>query len=97
MKREQELDIIARDKCFKNSALTFMEAQKCNEWVREKDYKTNLLKKFAKDHLVHHEIAYDATCVNGPEMQALKTMADKDRYYKECHTAFVRRLKLEVS
>ena len=65
--------------------------------MRSKDYKTNLLNSFVRDHLVKHEIAYDATCVKGSEMQGLKSMAEKDRHYQECHNSFVRRLKQDVS
>ena len=96
LKREQEINTIVMNKCFKNAELSFPQAEMCAEWVRQKDFKTSLINSFTQDHLAKHHLSYHLECVSNPAMQQMKTMEDKDRAYLTCNNTFIRRLKQEV-
>ena len=66
-------------------------------FLKENDYKTNLLRSFVKDHTGRHALQYEADCIYSPELKALPTLADKDRFYVECHRNFLKNLRENVS
>ena len=40
--------------CYQNKTYTFMQAQKCEQFHIQNDFKLNLLKNFFNDHIVKH-------------------------------------------
>ena len=96
LKREQGLASIIAESCY-NAGLTFPQAEKCEAFVKDKDFKLKMLASFAQDHLMKHRMAYEAECHASPEFNRLPTIEEKDRHYAYCHTHFLRRLKQDVS
>ena len=58
-KRMQHLEKHAIETCFVKNDYTFQQAERCQKFLIEQDFKLNLINKFTADHLVRHVNAYD--------------------------------------
>ena len=95
-KRMQQLEAHAADVCYTKTDFDFMQAQQCEKFHYDNDYKLNLASRFFRDHMVRHLKEYDA-CMTGSSFESLPTNADKDRAFLDCHHRWVRNLKQEVT
>ena len=95
LQRERDLNGVIAEQCFADD-FNYLQAARCEKFVRANDFKMNLIQNFAKDHLVKHQLAYDAECINSDEMKALGSVVEKDRAYVYCHNHFLRRLRQDV-
>ena len=57
--RMKELDKYIMKNCYKNKDYNYLQAEKCDEFHIEKDYKLGLLNSYAKDHLWKHDLDYE--------------------------------------
>ena len=96
LRREQQLASMVVDNCYK-TGFTFPQAQKCEQYLMEKDFKLNMLGSFAQDHLLKHRLAYEHECHGSAEFNALPSIAEKDRHYAYCHNHFLRKLRQETT
>ena len=62
----------------------------------DQDYKLNLIKNFAADHLARHVNAYEQ-CFTSEAFTALKKNEDKDRAFLDCHNHWIKNLNENVS
>ena len=74
LKRQQELAPIISENCYKTE-FTYPQAEKCEEYMKAKDFKLNMLKSFTEDHLVKHRLAYDKECLGTAEFHNLPSLA----------------------
>ena len=72
------------DKCYKNNDYTYSQAERCEQFYQENDFKLNLLKSFVRDHTGAH-LQQHEKCYSGAAFEALRTNADKDREFEACH------------
>ena len=73
-----------------------MQAEKCERFYIENDFKLNLLGSFVRDHMVSHIKAHEK-CYSGAAFEALATNEDKDRAFEACHSKWISNLKNEVA
>ena len=95
-KRMQYLENHAIESCYTKKDFNFQQAERCEKFLYENDYKLNLLKSFTTDHLVRHLKEYNQ-CYNNEAFNSLKTNEAKDRVFLECHNNWVRNLNINLS
>ena len=93
--RLKELDQYVVKNCYQNKTYTFLQAQKCEEFHQQNDYKLGILKTFFNDHIVKHLKQYEQ-CWRNPDFEALNTNEDKDVAFLECHDKWLGNLRENV-
>lgn len=63
LQRDQHLLTAINNKCYKNNDLTFMEAQMCDQFYQNNDFKRAALSNFVEDHMTKHILEWDS-CFN---------------------------------
>ena len=67
------------------------EAEQCEKFHFENDYKMNAITNFWKDHISKH-IKDHNKCMGA--LDAHSTVAAKDRAYADCHNGWLRDFKI---
>ena len=73
-----------------------MQAERCERFYTENDFKLNLLKSFVRDHTVPH-LQQHEKCYSGAAFDALPTNEEKDRVFEACHAKWLSNLKSDVT
>ena len=87
--RMKELDKIINTNCYKNKEYNYLQAQKCEEYHMDNDYKLNLLNSFTRDHVWKYMVEYN-NCYNNSEFNSIADPTEKDRAYLKCHEDFMK-------
>ena len=95
-KRMHHLEKHAVEACFAKNDFTFQQAERCQKFLIDQDYKLNLIKSFTADHLVRHINAHES-CYTNDVFASLKKNEDKDRVFVECHNHWIKNLNENVS
>ena len=80
--------------CYESSKYTFAEAQMCETFHYDNDYKLNSIKTFWKDHVSKHVKSYQEC---NKASASLATIADKDKAFADCHKDWIREFKTNQS
>ena len=87
-KRNQQLERAVHSTCYSSkNDLNFLEAQKCEQFHYQNDYKLNALKNYVDDHTVGIIKDYQS-CINS--IESINNNADKDRAFLACHNDWVK-------
>ena len=54
LSRQQQLEKIVAQKCYKGNDFSYLQAQKCEQFYYKNDFKLNLIKSFVADHIDKH-------------------------------------------
>ena len=57
-KRVQYLEKHAIETCYAKNDYTFQQAERCQKFLIDQDFKLNLINNFTTDHLVRHVQSY---------------------------------------
>ena len=87
--RMKELDQFVNKNCYKNKQYNFAQAQRCEQYHFENDYKLGLLNSFTKDHIWKYMVDYK-NCTRSQEFKSLDNIVEKDRAYQKCHDKFMK-------
>ena len=93
--RQKELEAHVVKNCYQNRTYNFLQAQKCEEFHYNNDFKLNLLKTFFSDHVAKHLKQYES-CWNNAEFEGLKSNEEKDLAFVECHDKWVANIRENV-
>ena len=93
--RQKELEAYVVKNCYQNKTYNFLQAQKCEEFHYNNDFKLNLLKTFFSDHVAKHLKQYES-CWKNAEFENLNTNEEKDLAFVECHDKWVANLRENV-
>ena len=88
--RTRQLEQMAAQNCYSNKNYTFMEAEQCEKFMYENDFKLGMIKNFYKDHISKHVLSH-STCLHAAK--AMDSVADKDKAFADCHNTWVRDFK----
>ena len=80
--RTQQIEGLVVENCYKKKNLNVLEAEQCDHFHHQNDYKLNLLNTFFKDHAAKHILSYQQ-CER--EVANLESIAEKDKAYADCH------------
>ena len=72
-----------------------MQAQKCEEFHYQNDFKLGLLRTFFTDHITKHLKHYEQ-CWRTPQFQALSSPEEKDLAFLDCHDRWLANLKENI-
>ena len=76
--RTRQLEGAVVNKCYENSSYTFNEAEECERFTFDNDFKLNQINNFWMDHISKHVRDYQR-CVSVSDGQG--SVADKDRAF----------------
>lgn len=79
-KREQELASKIASKCYERDDLDFVQAQQCERFVRDNDYKMKMINGFKQEFLSKTWLDY-IECHKSKDLHALKTNVEKDKQF----------------
>ena len=96
LERQQQLMTMLADKCYKNNDYTFLQAERCERFYTENDFKLNLLGSFVREHTLPH-LQQHEKCYSGAAFESLATNEEKDRAFEACHSKWLSTLKSEVA
>ena len=88
--RTKTLEESVKNTCYADDNLTFEEAAQCEDYVMKKDYKLKALNNFWYDHKSKHIIAHN-NCIN--HTKGLKSVAEMDKAYADCHNDWLKDFK----
>ena len=83
LQRQRDLNKLVASKCYQRKDLSYEQAEKCEEYYINNDFKLNLLSRFTSDYLPKHLISLER-CIKGDEFTSLPSLADKDRAFLAC-------------
>ena len=86
--RARQLEQLVAENCYTSKKFTFDEAGQCATFHLENDYKMNQIDTFWKDHIPKHAQAY-SSCLTKTGLDALDTVAAKDKAFAQCHEEWV--------
>ncbi len=92
--RTRQLEQVAAQNCYGNKSYTFLEAEQCEKFLMQNDFKLNLIKDFYKDHHAKHYLSHQACADQANEAS---TIVGKDKAYADCHNAWVSDFKQNQS
>ena len=78
--------------CYENKSYTFEEAEICEKFHFDNDYKLNAIKTFWRDHIPKHLNAYQS-CADQATSLEDATILEKEQVFADCHNAWVRDFK----
>uniref|UniRef100_A0A7S3CWM8 Uncharacterized protein n=1 Tax=Strombidium rassoulzadegani TaxID=1082188 RepID=A0A7S3CWM8_9SPIT len=90
--RQRQLEKLAIEKCFKDSSLNFSEAEVCETFLYDNDFKLKALNNFYSENTVRHVKEYMA-CRNDPQVLEQNTLVGKEKAYMQCHNEWVKNFK----
>ena len=93
--RMKQLDSYVASNCYRTKDYNFIQGQTCEKFHYENDFKLGIIDSFFSDHIVKHLANYEQ-CWANKNFLSLKTVAEKDRSFLECHKKWIRSLKEEV-
>ena len=93
--RQRQLERQAAQTCYSDPKLNFIEAEQCEKFLVENDYKLSAINQFFYKNTIRHVKAYNK-CLELTENDDLSSMAEKDKVYLQCHNDWVRNFKQEV-
>ncbi len=93
-KRMRELEAYTVKNCWKNKNYNYLQAEKCESFHLQNDYKLGLLQSFTKDHLWKHSLSHE-TCWKNGRFEALDRI-EKDREFVKCHEKWVSNMREKV-
>ena len=56
--RTKQLEHIAVANCYQNKSYSYMEAEQCEKFLYDNDFKLGLIKSFYKDHISKHVLSH---------------------------------------
>ena len=93
--RQRELEEYVIKNCYGNKSYSFLQAQKCEEFHYQNDFKLGLLRTFFNDHIAKHINQYQQ-CWQNPEFERLTTNVERDEAFLECHGKWIGNLRENV-
>ena len=82
--------------CYQAEEYTFQQAEQCEQFHMQNDYKMNLLNTFWRDHIWKHEMEHER-CYKNERFHGLSSNEEKDRSFLACHNKWVKNLKEKVT
>ena len=88
--RTRQLEGIVVKNCYENKQFTYNEAEMCEKFHMDNDYKLNAVSNFWKDHVSRHVKSY-YQCSQG--LERFESVADKDRAFADCNKHWIKEFK----
>ena len=88
--RTKQLEAQIIEACYKKKSLNIDQAEACENFYMDNDYKLKNIEKFWEDHIPKHLINYQG-CVNHAMTQ--KTTLEKERVFDDCHNDWIKDFK----
>ena len=90
--RQRQLEQAIAQNCYSKKSYTYLEAEMCEKFHYDNDYKSNQIKSFWEDHISKHLRGY-GTCEDGAKQMQDATVLEKETYFADCHNAWIRDFK----
>ena len=92
--RMRQLEQSISENCYGDSKLNMHEAEMCQNFHIENDYKLKIMDGFWKDHIPKHVKGYQS-CMNG--IDKIETVVEKDKAFADCHKQWMKDWKQNKS
>ena len=83
-RRHRELEAHVLKNCYQNKDYTYLQAERCEKFHMDNDYKLRLINKFFKELIWKHALEHEK-CSRGAHFDSLPSVEAKDLYYLECN------------